>query len=163
VGRILARIHPDAAELGVWCSPLGRCRNTLHLARESYAESGGRNLRDEALADDLLEVTFGDLEGHTLAELPAELAAARKADPWNFRVPGGESYADGAERAQIWLEQRSGPLLIVSHGGICRGMRKILLGLDEYEAGLFRTPQGVVIEWERTPEGRWDEAFHELA
>ncbi len=53
-----------------------------------------------------MELTFGEWEGLTWAEVEARDAAgvmAREKDKWTFAPPGGESYAELAERLSAWL------------------------------------------------------------
>ncbi|MEN0088554.1 MAG: histidine phosphatase family protein [Pseudomonadota bacterium] len=165
VGTILATLLPGDAAPDVWCSPLMRCVRTFELASQTYEQATGSPLRQPAFDDRLKEITFGPMEGKTIAELPPEQAAARKADHWSFKVEGAESYADGAARAAEWFGERAGDqstLLIFSHGGICRGMRHHLLDMPGSEAAASAIPQGVVMEWIGA-DGQWVETLHQLA
>ncbi len=54
----------------------------------------------------LVELHLGVWQGLTLAEVDARFPGAREArahDEWNFRIPGGESYALMSVRARRWL------------------------------------------------------------
>src|SRR5262249_43208676 len=85
--------------------------------------------------DALVETDFGACAGLTEAEIAArfpDLRAERERDKWRHRWPGGESYADMAER--VW---QAGPLireadaLVVAH----QSMNRVL-------AHLFAPPAG---------------------
>ena len=54
------------------------------------------------------EIDLGKWDGLTHKEaraLDPELFDKRETDKWNVRVPGGESYADVAERAERWVSE----------------------------------------------------------
>ena len=54
----------------------------------------------------LVEHHLGVWQGLTLAEVDARFPGSREAranDQWNFRIPGGESYALMSVRARRWL------------------------------------------------------------
>ncbi|MEO0635759.1 MAG: histidine phosphatase family protein [Pseudomonadota bacterium] len=162
VGEILAGLLSAGNEVDVWCSPLMRCQRTYELASETYRAAFGAPLPAPSFDDRLKEITFGPMEGKTLAELPPEQAEARAKDHWAFRVEGAESYADGAVRAADWLSEQTSsaaPLLVFSHSGICRGLRHVLLNIPGEEASNSAIPQGVVIEWSKWSNkgGSWSE------
>ena len=160
-GAILADLLRDPSGWKLFCSPLGRTRETMELMAKAYHQNSAGVLPEPAFEDRLLEVTFGDYEGLTLDELKHENPAAhdaRKSLPWTYQPPNGESYADGADRSWQWDLVQVIPMIIVSHGGICRGFRKNILGLSDEDAAQFHTPQGVVIAWS-TDEA---EALHHL-
>ena len=112
VGRSLKKLMPteidrlDATEAFV-ASPLTRTCETMELARAAMGLTPERYQRDPTL----MELSFGDWEGLTWAEVEArhpEGAKARTADKWNFAPPNGESYAMLCKRLQLWLAARSG-------------------------------------------------------
>ncbi|MCD8018157.1 MAG: alpha-ribazole phosphatase [Clostridiales bacterium] len=97
-------------------SPLLRCVMTTETI---LAGKAGGIYMDERLA----EQDFGIFEGHTYEELlgiyPAEVKV------WNenyseYRIPGGESFADVRRRTESFLQDLSGnteTMLLVAHKG----------------------------------------------
>ena len=54
-----------------------------------------------------MEMSFGDWEGFTIAQLQArdpQRIAAREHDKWDFVLPGGESYEMVSARMRAWYE-----------------------------------------------------------
>ncbi|WP_306119626.1 MULTISPECIES: histidine phosphatase family protein [unclassified Roseitalea] len=139
-GRMLAAERRDWAGWRFVASPLSRASETMAILRRGLALDPEDFDRDDAL----MEVTYGQWEGHTLAELEPlqpELVAARETDKWTFLAPGGESYAMAAVRARRVLERLDGPAVIVTHGGIIRGTRHLLEGIDGNTAVREPVPQ----------------------
>src|ERR1044071_6264782 len=62
---LFARDGIDAKGLDYICSPLGRARDTMELARAELSLPP----KDYRIDERLTEVTFGEWEGYTLAEL----------------------------------------------------------------------------------------------
>lgn len=147
--KLLASAGLSPADLPFQASPLGRTRETLELARLALGlpAEGGR------FDDRLKEFTFGRWEGLTWPEACAaepDLAAARDRDKWSFRPPGGESYADLAERIKPWLAEQSGPSVVVSHGGVARALMHLIGGLSEARAPNADIWQGRVLVFSAT-------------
>ena len=91
-----------------------------------------------------IEITFGDWEGFTLDDIRGvspEMIAARESDKWGFVPPGGESYALLAARVGAWLAEIRRPTFVVSHGGVGRVVRHLLLGASPAEAAGLPFPQ----------------------
>ena len=106
----------------------------MEIARRG---DGARSRRSIAVDDRLQELTFGDWEGLTTAELDTlhpELARERLRDKWAFVPPKGESYEGLSRRVAGWLESVAAPTFVVSHGGVGRVLRHMLLGVDPLEA-----------------------------
>src|SRR5882672_995180 len=79
------------ASLDYVASPLKRARETMELARGAL----GLPAQGYATAEALTEISFGDWEGFTIAQLrerDPQRIAAREHDKWRFLPPGGESY-----------------------------------------------------------------------
>jgi probable phosphoglycerate mutase len=159
VGRMLAktlradidRLEAAAAFHG---SPLTRTRQTMELARAAMGFEPTRYKLD----DKLKELTFGEWEGLTWDDVEARDPAgvrARERDKWGFVPPGGESYAQLAERIRGWLAAQSGDLFLTSHGGVARVMMYLLAGVDSEIAVNANVHQGRALIFE--PEGnfRW--------
>ena len=152
-GRALARLIGTGAAWDAFdfvASPLGRARETMEIVR---AELG---LDPSAYRTDarLKEMSFGDWEGYTFAEMEAaggeDVAAFRERDKWNFRPPGeaAESYADLAGRVTPWLEEVRGPTLAIIHGGVVRSLFRVVGGMSEDEAAHAPDPQDRVLRIE---------------
>jgi broad specificity phosphatase PhoE len=156
VGRTLRkRIGPEIDRLeaahAFVASPLIRTRQTLELARAGM----GLPPTDYALSDDLKELTFGDWERLTWAEVEAldpRAAAARARDKWNFVPPNGESYAGLALRLTPWLEAIDRDLFVASHGGVARALMHLVAGVAPDIAAEVSIHQGRAIAF---AEGRF--------
>lgn len=137
--QILNAAAPDGAH-SLHCSTLGRTRETAEIAFD------GRT-GPVAYDDRLMEISVGELAGMTLLDMEhefPEVMAGRLPFDWNFHCPGGESYEDICERVQSWLDDLTGPAMVVTHGITSRIMRGILLDLDQ--DGIQKLPggQGIV-------------------
>lgn len=140
VVRALAGLGID----GVFTSPLGRAVATAR----SCAEALGRPV---VVVDELAEVHHGAMAGLTAAEIeqafPGEMDR-RAADRYEWRFPGGESYADADRRAAVALGRVAAAggrrPLIVSHEMIGRMLLRNLIGADRATALTSRHPHGVI-------------------
>lgn len=115
-------------------SPLGRTRETMEILRRAMGLAALSYRTDPRL----VELSFGDWEGHTLAELEAlspERVEERARAKWNFIPPGeaAESYEILSWRIGSFLGDVSQPTVCVSHGGVFRAAFR-LHGMDEEEA-----------------------------
>jgi len=159
VGRTLAKLlrsELDRLEAaGAFrASPLLRVRETLERARAAM----GFEPTLYGLDDGLKELTFGDWEGFTWAEIEARDpsgAAARERDKWRFTSPHGESYADLAERISFWLSQQGSDLFVASHGGVARALMYLLGDIDENTAANANIFQGRALLFEPGRKFRW--------
>jgi len=132
-----------AAELDYVSSPLGRARQTMELLRPPLGLPGDGYRIDERLA----EISFGDWEGYTIAQLHSrdpQRIAAREQDKWHFVPPGGESYKLMSERLRDWYEGLSRDTVAVAHGGTARGLIAHLGIAKPAAAPLIDIEQGVV-------------------
>ncbi len=77
--------------------------------------------------------------------MSAELIAAREKDKWGFLPPGGESYRILSERVADWLAGIVRPTFTVSHGGVGRVLRGLILNLDPVAAISMAFPQDRVL------------------
>jgi broad specificity phosphatase PhoE len=131
---------------GVFASPLGRAVSTARRCAEPLGLS-------VLVVDELAEVDHGEMAGLTSAEIqrafPGEMdrRAARK---YEWRFPGGESYADADGRAVVALQRIATTVarrpLIVSHEMIGRMLLRRLLGADPATALSWRHPHDIVFE-----------------
>ncbi|MEL6921721.1 MAG: histidine phosphatase family protein [Pseudomonadota bacterium] len=134
-------------------SPLSRARRTMEIMREAL----GLEPTEYEIEEAWIEVTFGAWEKRSLAELrelEPELIAAREASKWTFVPPDGESYDQACARVRYALDVLTGPSVIVTHGGMIRGTRRMLEGLDTKIAADTKIPQDDVYAW-RDGRGGW--------
>ncbi|MFW6077841.1 MAG: histidine phosphatase family protein [Hyphomicrobiales bacterium] len=138
VGQRLAQLV-DPSEFDFYASPLGRARETMTaiLAALGLPETHARY--DERL----VERSFGAYDGQTWPELfAAGIDPGR--DPAGFhdwRPEGGENYADVTARVGAWLDDVRRPAVVVSHGGVSRALRGLVLGLAKEEIVHLDVPQ----------------------
>jgi broad specificity phosphatase PhoE len=122
--RILGEQNLVPGTYEIVCSPLGR---TLETARIIATELG---LDISAIRTEqrLKEVSLGQWEGHTHAELqagwPDRMAGSNRYN-WYFRSPDGETYDEVATRLKGWLEAHADrdTLVVVTHGIASRVLR----------------------------------------
>jgi probable phosphoglycerate mutase len=98
--------------------------------------------------DRLRELDYGSWEGQLWHELPAtdpDGYSARKADPWNWQPAGGESYRMLSERVALWLAETQSDAVVVSHGGVSKVLRGLVLQLAGTEIAGLGVPQDKVL------------------
>lgn len=125
-GRILRRAIAEPATHDFFSSPLGRAWQTAGFAVGPFN-------RPVTPDDRLMEVSFGQWEGKTNAEVDAGWPGNRVvADvfDWHFSSPDGERLADLQARATEFLTRLTRPSVIVTHGITSRVLRGVWLGLD---------------------------------
>jgi probable phosphoglycerate mutase len=140
---LFVRDNLNAVEFDFICSPLGRARETMELARAELALPP----QDYRIDERLTEVTFGEWEGYTLAELrnrDPKRTAAREHDKWRFIAPGGESYEQMSWRMRDWYESLTRDAVVTAHGGTARGLMAHLGIAKPAAAPLVDIAQGVV-------------------
>ncbi len=108
----------------VYCSPLGRTRQTLEILNPST---------DKTVYDDgLKEVSLGLLQGKTHSDLNEEETEAQNRfwnNPGEFTLEGAESMDNLEKRVREFLDRISkdqGPVLLVTHTVIIKMITKIL-------------------------------------
>ena len=152
-GATIIAAMPGIADYDFVASPLIRSRETMEIARRAM----GLEPSAYRLDDRLREITFGDWEGSTLAELRERhgaLVAERERDKWRFLPPNGESYALLLDRVVDWLGSLTRPTFAVSHGGVGRVVRSHILGVDRARAVADSFPQDKLLVIE-DGKGRW--------
>jgi alpha-ribazole phosphatase len=108
---------PERALQGarIFSSPSPRC---VLLARELAAP------REPTLAEELLEMNFGDWEGRNWEALPRDQLDAWAADVWGYRPGGAESAAMVAARWRRWSTHipriLNESVVAVTHAGVIR-------------------------------------------
>ena len=131
-------------------SPLERACETMELMRSTLGLSSNGYRLEPRLA----EISFGDWEGFTIAQLrirDPQRTAAREHDKWRFVPPGGESYEAVSGRVSEWYDSLTRDTLAVAHGGTARGLLAHLGIAQPAAAPLVDIVQGVVYVF----EGKW--------
>lgn len=145
---LFARDGRDPATLDYVSSPLGRARQTMELARPALglAPDGYR------IEQRLIEISFGNWEGFTIAQLRnsnPQRIAAREHDKWHFVAPGsGESYQAVSARMRDWYDSLTRNTVVTAHGGTARGLIASLGIAKPAVAPLIDIAQGVVYVFE---------------
>lgn len=137
--QALARALHDKSIGMIYCSDLLRSKQTADILAEEI------NAPIEARRD-LREISLGNWEGMSRSEVkssfPAQYAA-RGNDIDNYRIPGGESFADCRLRALAAWEEilncGSERIVVACHAGINRLLLCHLLGMPI--ANMFRIGQ----------------------
>ena len=144
---LFARSGRDPADFDYVSSPLGRARETMELVRPPLSlPSDGYRLEAR-----LSEISFGDWEGFTIAQLHTrdpQRIAAREQDKWHFVPPGGESYESVSARMREWYQNLARDTVAVAHGGTARGLIAYLGIAKPAAAPLIDIAQGVVYVFE---------------
>ena len=141
--ELLVRDARAAVDCAYVSSPLIRARQTMRLVRTAV------DLEPDAYDVDnrLIEISFGDWEGLTPAEIAARGAdalAARDRDKWGFTPPGGESYRDVTARVAAWYATATRDTVVTAHGGVARALLAHLNILPHEEAVHADIVHGVV-------------------
>jgi len=156
MGRVLDQVLSANENFRFLSSPLPRARHTMELLLSALSLPHSYQT-DESLK----EIDLGDWSGMTEQEVrqtDGERQKARESDKWNIPVPGGESYAMVAQRAEHWFNSLASPSIVVSHGGFVRILRGIydslswqqISTLDEPHGCIFRFEEGTVSRIETT-------------
>jgi broad specificity phosphatase PhoE len=144
---LLARDNRDPSDLDYVSSPLGRARQTMELARPAL----GLPTDGYRVEPQLSEISFGDWEGFTIAQLHTrdpERIAQREHDKWHFLPPGGESYEKVSGRMRDWYLNLTRDTVAIAHGGTARGLIAFLGIAKPAAAPLVDIAQGVVYVFE---------------
>ena len=154
-GQRLAGLVHNPEEFDFVASPMRRTRETMERLRAAM-KLDPLAYRTEPL---LVELSFGDWQGFTFAELEARDPGStrqRSLDKWNFQPPGegAESYQMLLERVKPWFDALDRDTLCVTHGGVVRALFRVVLGMPTREAVRMDVPQdrllrlqGRSLEW----------------
>lgn len=147
-GKLLARLITEPAAFDFVSSPLARTRETMERIRVAMGLPAGGYRTDEVL----VELHFGDWQGHTFAELERidpGCAARRDGDKWGFVPPGenAESYAHLASRIRPWLAGLSRDTVCVTHGGVLRSIFRLTGTMSPEECAAMQIPQDRVLRY----------------
>jgi probable phosphoglycerate mutase len=134
-GETLRQILGAAEGYDFVASPLSRTRETMERIRTAM----GLDPKGYRLDERLKELSFGDWEGYTTAEIKAvdrERIRERSRQKWGFIPPGAdaESYEILSWRVGAWLASLEQPTVSVSHGGVLRSLFRLVGKIDEDEA-----------------------------
>jgi broad specificity phosphatase PhoE len=140
---LFARDGRSPGDFNYVSSPLGRACETMALIRAELGLPADGYEADQHLA----EISFGEWEGFTIAQLherdPARIAQ-REHDKWNFVPPLGESYKHVSERMGRWYGGLEHDTVVTAHGGTARGLMAFLGIAKPAAAPLVDIAQGVV-------------------
>jgi probable phosphoglycerate mutase len=140
---------PPALSPARWvASPLARARETARLM--------GLDARTEPA---LIEMDWGDWEGHRLTDLRQEghLTPANEATGLDFRPPGGESPREVQARLGDFLAaaaRSTTPVAAVSHKGVIRALLALATGWDMTGEPPARLVANRVHLFRLAPDGR---------
>ena len=158
MGRTLKGLIGKGEGFRFLSSPLGRAWATAVIVAETLGREPSAIERDDALR----EMTWGDWDGLTAAEIQArdpERWQARIDDRFTVAPPGGgETQTAVVERAAGWLQglPHGSRLIVAGHGAFGRALRTAfegahparMLELDEPQDAFFRLKPGAI---ERIP------------
>jgi probable phosphoglycerate mutase len=150
-GRALKEAIDGAGLFAFIASPLSRATETLEILRGAMALPARRY----AVDDRIIEIDLGEWNGRTYEEVAAAdpgVHERREKEKWDFRVPGGESYAEAARRVRDFLASLDRPAVITGHGASGRILRAYLLGLKPSRTPHLPAPQDKVFEIARSRE-----------
>jgi probable phosphoglycerate mutase len=130
-------------------SPMGRTRATMEIMRAAMNLPAQDYRTDERL----VEVSFGDWEGHTVKELKATVrdrVIERNRNKWDFIPPGddAESYEIMSWRVASWLNSVERPTVCVTHGGVIRSLFRTIADLPKRDAAEGEIPQDRILKIE---------------
>ena len=143
-GERLATLRADIASLDFIASPMLRCRETMEIIRGKLDLDRHTYTTD----DRLKEIHFGTWQGRhwpDVATLDPDGAAARLDDPFNWRPPEGESYADLTRRCAEWLATVERDTVVDAHGGVSRALRGHIYDLAPSEITELKVPQDKIL------------------
>ena len=125
----------------IYCSTLGRCKETLGYIKEFHQEVPVH------FSDLLMELDKGELDGKHWSDLPDDFYSSNNVDN---KLPGGESWNELANRLQVILNEifNAGyqSVLIVTHDGPLRVLHALLdtislgdaIGIGYENAGIYK-------------------------
>jgi probable phosphoglycerate mutase len=131
----------DLTGFRAYSSPQGRAFQTAALALAPWwPDPIGTDMR-------LREVSVGEWQGCLRSDIKRdnpELFKEEKPFQWYDIAPGGEGFAGLAVRCRDFLEDLTGPSILVTHGMTSRILRCLVLGLEIEDMAQLPGGQGVV-------------------
>ena len=142
--RILADLQGGRDGVRLVSSPLGRTRETTRIINRHLGLPVTLDAR-------LAEVSFGDWEGMTRAEIEAANPWLADHGPhgWQFHAPNGERYEGVRNRLLGFVAEVDRPTIAISHGMSGRILRAHYAGLDPDSACRLPVPQDRVFRLSR--------------
>ncbi len=142
-GRRLRALLGNQVPIDFVASPLSRASETMELLRHGMGLARVGFTTD----DRLKEISYGICEGRTWPQLPPidSAGVVRSKDPYNWRPDGGESYADLMARTAAWLSGIARDTVVVTHGGITRALRGLIIGIAPAKVPSLKVPQDRVL------------------
>ncbi|AGT09221.1 histidine phosphatase family protein [Paracoccus aminophilus] len=134
---LVRNLHPQIGEVARYASAQGRARQTAEIvfAGESFATDHR-----------LVEIDIGDFTGARMQDLvvshPQIFHGARL--DWYDHAPGGEHFSGLETRVRAFLDELTGPALIVTHGITLRMIRAVAMELPISRIGEMPVRQGAV-------------------
>lgn len=126
MGAGLAAILGKKPQLELWSSPTGRALQTLAIIAEHLDLDWHATHQDARLA----EIGMGGWDGRYYPDIISEVGDIFDPELGVFTrvAPGGESYAQVADRLRPWVEERTAPhdRLIIMHGVSAQVLRGML-------------------------------------
>jgi probable phosphoglycerate mutase len=118
---LFAREQRSAADLHYVSSPLVRASETMDIVRRELGLPPNEYASDPRLQ----EIEFGEWEGLTYLDIikrDRNVIDMREARKWDFRPPGGETYAEVAVRMGEWYATLVRDTVVTAHGGTGRAL-----------------------------------------
>jgi len=140
-GVLLKSVADDLSGFDFFASPLHRTCNTMELVRESAGLSPTGYLADRRL----MEIDYGDHTWMTSSAIEATGHPRGSLQPWDYRRPNGESWADVHARIGRFLDTLTRDAVIVAHAGTARMVRGHYLGLSPEETLRYNAPQAGIM------------------
>ena len=127
----------------------------LRRARETAAPLGTARRLQPVAHEGLRELSFGELEGQTYADIERErpeLYESWMTDPTGTRFPGGETFAELRERALAAaadVRASHNTAAVVAHGGVTRAILADALAMPDEAIFRLDQPYGAisVVDW----------------
>lgn len=146
MGRLLATLVTEPEAVPIWCSSLGRARQSCSLVCDAL----GRSLETVRFDDRLIEIDDGRFAGMTATEAVLYDRSAwerRRRDPFRNAAPGGESWCGVFERANAWLASvdLGDETVVIAHGVFNRMLVAAACRLDPETLLGFPAPQDAII------------------
>jgi broad specificity phosphatase PhoE len=119
--ELFARESRVADDFHYVSSPLVRASETMEIVRNALGLPADGYARDPRL----VEIAFGEWEGLTYLDVMKRdktIVDVREHRKWDFRPPGGETYAEVAARVGAWHASLTRDTVVTAHGGTGRAL-----------------------------------------